>query len=67
MMDCASEDYRSKKCGGGYINDAFKFAKTSLMALRENYPYLAFNGSCRKTSKGDIALLKFVPKFENNQ
>jgi hypothetical protein len=41
-MDCSSKR-RSSKCKGGYIPDALKFAKTSFVALRDNYPYLMFS------------------------
>ena len=50
-MDCTSGEesnnyYRSNKCKGGYIAEAFKFAKTSFLALRENYPYKGKGKKC---------------------
>jgi hypothetical protein len=40
--------FRSDSCGGGYMPEAFRFAFTSYLAKREDYPYKGLGFSeCR--------------------
>jgi hypothetical protein len=65
IMDCSSrEPFRSAQCDGGYISEALSYAKTTLIATRENYPYLGFNNSCRKIRNEDIVNFKDVPNIK---
>lgn len=67
ILDCASmPPFRSVKCDGGYISEAFRYSKTSLIATRENYPYLGFNNTCRKISQDDLRQFKNLPKLSAN-
>jgi hypothetical protein len=62
ILDCASmEPFRSVKCDGGYISEALRYAKTSLIATRENYPYLGFNNTCRQISENDLKQFRNIP------
>ena len=52
ILDCSSiEPYKSSMCDGGFISDAFKYTMTTLIATRDNYPYLGFNNTCRKITE----------------
>lgn len=55
--------FRSVKCDGGYISEALRYSKTSLIATRDNYPYLGFNNTCRKISEDDLREFKGFPKL----
>lgn len=40
LLDCTyGWGFRSDKCKGGYMQEAFRFAQTSYIALRDYYPY----------------------------
>jgi C1A family cysteine protease len=66
ILDCASmEPFRSVKCDGGYISEALRYSKTTLLATRDNYPYLGFNNTCRKISNNDLMSFLDVPKITN--
>jgi hypothetical protein len=48
-MDCTYGDqYRSNRCKGGYLAEAFMFAKTSYLASRDEYPYKGKGKPCRQ-------------------
>jgi hypothetical protein len=58
-MDCASQKpFKSLGCEEGYISEAFKFTMTSFIALRDNYPYLGLNATCRAVEAGDFEPFK---------
>ena len=66
IMDCASmHPYKSEQCEGGYISEALRYAKTTLLATRDNYPYLGFNNTCRKISHSDLLPFKDLPTVEH--
>ena len=67
ILDCASmEPFRSVKCDGGYISEALRYSKTSLIATRENYPYLGFNNTCRKITRDDLKPFRNVPSLSQS-
>ena len=53
-------------CDGGYISEAFRYAKTSFIATRDNYPYLGFNNTCRKIKQEDLIPFKNYPQANRN-
>jgi hypothetical protein len=67
ILDCASMlPFRSVKCDGGYISEALRYSKTTLIATRENYPYLGFNNTCRKISQDDLKPFENIPKLSDS-
>jgi hypothetical protein len=68
ILDCSSmQPYRSSKCDGGYISEAMRYAKTTLIARRENYPYLGFNNTCRLIREEDLMGFKKIPSLSSKE
>lgn len=66
ILDCASMNpFRSGKCDGGYISEALRYGQTTLIATRDNYPYLGFNNTCRRISEEDLVGFKDLPKIQS--
>lgn len=57
--------YKSKRCDGGYISEALRYCQGNLIALRDNYPYLGFNSTCRKLKQEDLMSFKIVPEIRS--
>lgn len=51
ILDCVHADinprYRSMKCNGGFMSEAFEFAQTSYITERKKYPYRGKGKECR--------------------
>jgi len=49
LVDC-SKSFGNQGCGGGLMDNGFKYAETAAMCTEKSYPYLAKNGICRASS-----------------
>jgi C1A family cysteine protease len=46
LLDCThGKGYYSDKCNGGYMQEAFRFAQQSFVAIRDYYPYKGKGGT----------------------
>merc|ERR1712072_1343664 len=68
LVDCDKVDHG---CGGGLMDNAFKFFEEHKVILEKDYPYTAKNGTCKESEKtpSDVEIKKFtdVPKESSEQ
>jgi hypothetical protein len=69
LVDCSSS-FGNQGCGGGLMDNAFKYAESAAMCTEDSYPYEAKNGVCRATGctqgipQGGVVGFKDVAKAD---
>jgi C1A family cysteine protease len=67
LVDC-STSYGNFGCGGGLMDNAFKFMMKSGVALYTEYPYNASDGSCNKSEcKSMVNVTGYSDVPQNNE
>jgi hypothetical protein len=54
-------------CEGGYVSSAFEFAKTSFLALRENYLYREHHTENNDRIKYNVCKQKYFHIYESEK
>jgi cathepsin L len=66
LMDC-SWKYGNLSCGGGLMDNAFKYAETTPITTEVNYPYTAsFHTKCSYADNGVVQALTFYDVAAND-
>jgi len=71
LVDC-SKSFGNNGCGGGLMDNGFKYEETVPVCTEETYPYTAQNGICKAASctagipKGGVTGFKDVAKDDTN-
>ena len=66
LMDC-SWKYGNLSCGGGLMDNAFNYAKTTPITTEANYPYTAmFHTSCQYAGNGVVQVQSYYDVTAND-
>jgi len=52
--DTSGASYDSKRCSGGWSQEAFDYAYKYNVTVEALYPYVAANGTCKQTARNVI-------------
>jgi len=66
LMDC-SWKFGNLSCGGGLMDNAFKYAQTTPLTTEANYPYTAmFHTTCSYAGNGVVSVLSYADVAVND-